>query len=190
VELPLRDALDVAVAEFGSRVSEVPSGAWGRPTPCVDWDVSYLVAHVVGGNRFAALVLDGMSSDDALARIMSERQLRGPSPSQDFLESAAEQGRQFDHPGRLDATVSHPLGDLPGSRFLALRVFDISIHAWDLASSIGADPTLDEHLVDTVLDIVEHEPPGMGFGITPLGRAGPAATPQDRLLDLTGRRAR
>ena len=86
VLLPLCPALDVAVAEFGSRLSNVSDADWGSPTPCTDWDVRYLVAHVVGGNRFAALVLDGMSSDGALERIMSEPQL-GTSPMRDFEQA-------------------------------------------------------------------------------------------------------
>ena len=56
-----------------------------------------------------------------------------------------------------------------------------------LAVAIGRDATLDVALVETVLDIVNHEPPGMGFGITPCGAAGPDATATERLLDVSGR---
>ena len=66
-------------------------------------------------------------------------------------------------------------------------MFDITLHAWDLARSVGADTRLDPLLVAVVLDIVEHGPPGMGFGISALGRVTDDATAQERLLDLTGR---
>ena len=60
--MDLLDGLDLAVAEFRRRLVEVDAESWTRPTPCDGWDVRYLVAHVVGGNRFAQLVLDGATT--------------------------------------------------------------------------------------------------------------------------------
>ncbi|MFN0089291.1 MAG: hypothetical protein ACKVWR_03330 [Acidimicrobiales bacterium] len=48
--------------------------------------------------------------------------------------------------------------------FLELRVFDIALHAWDLARSIGVDDLLAPDLVDAVLGVVESRPAGMGSG--------------------------
>jgi hypothetical protein len=48
---------------------------WSLDTPCSEWDVHYLVAHVVGGNRFAASVLAGMTASDAMEQVMSAPQL-------------------------------------------------------------------------------------------------------------------
>ena len=42
------------------------------------------------------------------------------------------------------------MGDIPGSRLLAMRTTDNVIHSWDLATAIGADPGLDERLVEVV----------------------------------------
>lgn len=182
------DALDVAVREFGERLALVGDGQWTAPTPCDEWDVRYLVAHVVGGNRFATLVLDGMSADEAVEQVMGQPQL-GTAPLADLTATAAAQHAAFGATGRLDQPVSHPLGDMPARRFLELRAYDVTLHAWDLARAIGADETLDPALVGQVLGVVERAHAGMGFGITPLGLAGPGASPQHRLLDLTGRRA-
>ncbi len=76
---------------------------------------------------------------------------------------------------------------MPGVRFLGMRVFDVTVHTWDLAAALGRDAGLDDELVDDVLDVIEREPPGMGFGIEPCGRVGVGASPLERLLDLTGR---
>ena len=121
-----------------------------------------------------------------MTAVMTARQLRD-DPTVDFDDTVAAQRAAFGRPGALTQAVSHPLGDLPGQRFLGMRVFDIAVHSWDLAVAIGRDGTLDEPLADYVLTTVEGEVPGMGFGIQPIGDAGPDAGSMDRLLDLAGR---
>ena len=87
----------------------------------------------------------------------------------------------------MERRIDHPLGEISGREFLEFRVFDISLHAWDLARSIGANEQLAPDLVEVVLAIVENGPPGMGFGIVAVGRLPASASPLARLLDLTGR---
>lgn len=179
-------ALDVATNEFGKRLEGVDDHAWESPTPCAGWNVHFLVAHVVGGNRFAVLILDGMSAADAISEVMGSPQL-GDDAVDAFAATAAAQRAAFRAPGALDRRVDHPLGDISGREFLEFRVFDVTLHAWDLARSIAADDTLAPELVDFVLRIVECGPPGMGFGLSPLGTTMSTSSAQSRLLDLTGR---
>lgn len=178
------DALDIATREFGRRLDDVSTDQLVLPTPCDEWDVRYLIAHVVGGNRFATLVLDGMPSSEAIHRIMSTAQL-GDRPKDDFSSTSAEQRRKFRSPGALDRSIDHPIGVISTRRFLRFRVFDCTLHAWDLAVAIGADATLDPDLVDAVLHIVRSEPTGMGFGIEPATAID--RNPQQELLALSGR---
>jgi uncharacterized protein (TIGR03086 family) len=184
--LDLLAALDSAVEEFRRRLARVSDDDWTLATPCTDWDVHYLVAHVVGGNRFASMVLDGGTAADAIAAVMGAEQL-GVNALGDFDESNAAQRAAFSRDGALENRVSHPLGDLSGKRFLGMRVFDIALHAWDLAVAIGDDATLDERLVGAVLEVVRHQALGIGFGIEPCGNVGPDAAPMEQLLDLSGR---
>ncbi len=115
---------------------------------------------------------------------MSTTQL-GDGPKDDFSSTSADQRRRFRSPGALDGSIDHPIGVINTRRFLRFRVFDCTLHAWDLAVAIGADATLDPDLIDVVLHIVRSEPAGMGFGIEP----APAGnlTPQQELLALSGR---
>jgi uncharacterized protein (TIGR03086 family) len=184
--MDLFNALEVATDEFGRRVAAVAQDGWIRPTPCTDWDVQYLTAHVGGGNRFAVLILGGMSASDAIDGVMSSPQL-GADPLAAWASTSAAQLDAFRGPGVLERRVDHPLGEVTGRTFLEFRVFDVTLPAWDLARSIGEDEQLDVDLVHTVLDIVENGPAGMGFGITALASAD-VASPRSRLLDLTGRR--
>lgn len=182
----LLNALDAAVEEFRGRLTLLRDGDWTLPTPCTDWDVHYLVAHVVGGNRFASMVLDGCTADDAIAAVMGSRQLSA-DPTADFDESIATQRAGFRRDGALSEAVSHPLGQLSGQQFLELRVSDIALHAWDLAVAIDADTTMDQRLVETVFELELQQAQAMGTHIGPCAQAGPDASALDRLLDLSGR---
>jgi uncharacterized protein (TIGR03086 family) len=179
-------ALDAATDDFGLRLALVGAEAWAWPTPCADWDLRYLAAHVIGGNRFAAFVLGGMSASDAIDHVMSCPQF-GSDATVAWATTCAGQASAFAEAGALERRIDHPLGPISGREFLEFRVFDITLHAWDLARSIGASERLAPGLVDVVLEIVDNGPPGMGFGIVALGHAPADASPQDKLLDLTGR---
>jgi uncharacterized protein (TIGR03086 family) len=180
-------ALDAATDEFGRRLRRVEEGKWTLPTPCSDWDVHYLAAHVIGGNRFAVHVLGGMGAMEAIDQVMSSPQL-GDDAVAAWTSTSEEQAAAFNADAALDRPIDHPLGEISGRQLLEFRVFDITLHAWDLARSIGADDRLDPDLVDVVLSIVRNGPPGMGFGIDAIGEVTETASSQETLLDLTGRR--
>jgi uncharacterized protein (TIGR03086 family) len=184
----LLKALDAATEEFSRRLALVHVGMLGRPTPCPDWNVQYLVAHVVGGNRFGELILDGMPSSKAIELVMSSPQL-GDDIMAAWTVSSAAQSAAFRSSTGLTRRVDHPFGEITAREFLAFRVFDITLHTWDLARAIGGDEQLAPDLVDAIIAIVEQGPPGMGFGIAALGLAPSNASPQVRLLDMTGRRS-
>ena len=179
-------ALDAATELFGRHLSAVGADDWASPTSCPDWDVHYLVAHVVGGNRFATMVLNGMPSSAAIDSVMGRTQL-ADVPLRDYNETCNVQRAAFARPGAVGAIVSHPSGDLPGARFLGMRIFDITLHAWDLATALALDPAIAEELVEHVLSIMTTEPPGMGFGIEPLA-LDEHANALERLLGQSGRR--
>lgn len=185
--MDLLDALDAATDEFGRRLALV-GDKWKFATPCPEWDVHYLAAHVVGGNRFAALILGGMSASDAIDHVMSAPQL-GDDPLTAWATTSDAQLTAFRAATVLERRIDHPLGRITGRAFLEFRVFDMTLHAWDLARAIGADERIGSDLVDAVLAIVENGPPGMGFGIAALGSTDGSMSPQARLLNLTGRAA-
>ena len=184
--MDILDALDVAIDEFARRLRLVGEEMRVLPTPCSAWDVQYLTAHVIGGNRFAVDIIGGMTAAEAIERVMSSPQL-GEDAVAAWASTSAEQTAAFRADGALQRLVDHPLGEISGRQFLEFRVFDITLHAWDLARSIGADERLDPDLVDVVLAIVENGPPGMGFGIDQLAQVPPTASTLARLLDLAGR---
>ena len=158
---------------------------WTLQTPCSEWDVQYLVAHVVGGNRFAVSILGGMTASEAMTRVLAVPQLGGDAMAAWTTTSEAQRSAFRETPAT--AQIRHPLGEITSIEFLRFRVFDVTVHAWDLARAIGADEHLAPDLVDAVIAIIDVGPPGMGFGLKALGRTDVDASPQTRLLDLTGR---
>jgi uncharacterized protein (TIGR03086 family) len=183
----LLDALDAAVGEFRSRLASIGAEQWVAPTPCAEWDVHFLVAHVVGGHRFASLVLAGTSADEAFAAVTASTVL-GPDPLLDHDEMAARQRQGFRRPGALASAVDHPAGPISAVAFLAMRVFDVTVHAWDLARATGGSEVLDAELAEAALASIAGLEDGPGFGIVPRRAVGDDAPALARLLDLSGRR--
>ena len=110
-------ALDTATDEFGRRLRLLGEGRWTLPTPCSDWDLHYLVAHVIGGNRFAAHVLGGMGAMEAIDLVMSSPQL-GDDAVAAWTSTCVEQAARFNADGALDRPIDHPLGEISGRQFL------------------------------------------------------------------------
>jgi uncharacterized protein (TIGR03086 family) len=132
-------------------------------------------------------VLSGSTARDALGVVMGAAVL-GDDPVAAYDDVAARQREAFRAAGALAAVIDHLAGSITGRQFLELRVFDVTVHAWDLARAVGGDEQLDAALVSTVLDVMTAMPDGPGFGIEPRGETTAADSPQDRLLDLSGRR--
>ena len=55
----LLEQYDHAMAEFDSRVTQIRDDQWSDPTPCTDWDVRALVAHLVDECRWVPYLIDG-----------------------------------------------------------------------------------------------------------------------------------
>jgi uncharacterized protein (TIGR03086 family) len=179
------EALDRAVEGFGERLALV-GDRWTDPTPCDEWDVRWLCAHVLGGNRFAALILGGVSADDAMAQVISMRHI-GERPVDDLRDGAVAMRAAFAAPGARERMVSHLVGDMTGESFLGLRIYDVLLHTWDLAKALGADDRLDDLVVRRVLAHVGDRPVGDDDGDAAERAAAPGLPDQDRLIVLTGR---
>ena len=109
--MDLLDALATASEEFTRQLAIVGDSDWSRSTPCSEWDVRYLVAHVVGGNRFAVSLLGGMSASDAMTEVMSTRQL-SDDPLGDYIATSAAQLAAFRVDNPAEQRIDHPLGEI------------------------------------------------------------------------------
>jgi uncharacterized protein (TIGR03086 family) len=132
-------------------VTDVRPDQWSAPTPCSDWTVRQLVAHLSGMNKvFAALL-----SNEPVP-------LRGERPAdsdlaEDFRLSSATLLASFARPGVLEHTYRGPLGTTTGSDRANIRLYDLLAHGWDLAQATGQPAVLPEDIAEQSLIFVRNQ---------------------------------
>lgn len=188
------DALDTllrAAEEYRSRLRAVQAARqWACPTPCAEWNVRDVADHILGGNRFTVLIVDGLPADEAMDTVIRGDFAGDPSPA--FEASSTAQLSALRRPGVLERMYEHPMGLLSGRQIARLRMSDLVVHAWDIARALGLPEELDHLLVMESIAVVEE----FGEKFTAAGLFGSGAsgglpedsTDQSRLLDMVGRR--
>ena len=177
-----------ALTEFGARVEQIRDDQWQNSTPCTDWDVRALVAHVVDEQRWAPYLLGGGTVADAGDRFAGDP--LGEDAKAAWREASAAARVAFEADGALDNPVSVSSGETSARDYLWQMTVDAAVHAWDLARGIGADDQLDHELVRRI----QHESEKDADELAASGVYGePVSVPagadlQTRMLGMFGRR--
>jgi uncharacterized protein (TIGR03086 family) len=133
--------------------------------------------------------LQGCSKDVAVELVEAVDVLQ-PDPVTAFTDQVRALRKVFESPGTLDRICHHAVADMKGIHLLRARVFDVTLHAWDIAHTISADEQLDPRL--TALALKLYEP--FAAPLVASGHAAssieisPDAPVQARLIALSGRR--
>jgi uncharacterized protein (TIGR03086 family) len=183
-------ALDTAVAAFGQRLLAIEPEQWSKGTTCEEWTVRELVDHVLRTNIAYALLLDGVAWADVKAKLPINA--LGLDPLVRYREGAAHLMAAFRRPPAVEVVYDHPVRSMSRSDILDYRIFDVAVHAWDLARSIGVDDQLDDDLVAIALaglqPIAKRLHHSGALGQSPSGGLPDGASAQTQLLDLSGRK--
>ncbi len=124
-------ALDRAIAGTDRLIARIKADQWSAPTPCTEWDVRALVTHVTSSMlNFAALVR-GEPRPDGTADHQTD------DPVAAYRSAAAAMCAAFGAPGALDRIYPSPIGPVPGSVLVHLRITELLVHGWDLARATG-----------------------------------------------------
>jgi uncharacterized protein (TIGR03086 family) len=179
---------ETAVRSFGDRVHRVGTDQWSAATPNTEWDVRALVNHVVGECAWVPPLVGGSTIADVGDALSGD--LLGDDPVGAWDEQSAAALASFRAPGALDGTVQLSSGEESTREYCRQVAFDALVHSWDLARAIGDDETLDPHAVEHALewltpDVLNAFASG-GMFATQVPVAADAS-PQDRLIALTGR---
>jgi len=182
------DALAIARAEFERRLTAITDDDWGRPTPCTEWNVRQLVNHIVSHEyRYA----DNLATNNSEYYVASrDDDFLGDDPHGSWPRGVALLDEAIAGLDSLDTTISFLL-PLPARDVLLVRVFEATVHTWDVSRAIGFDERIDERLAMLTYPLLERliqVPATQAFFAPPQDTLPSTATPQDRLLHLAGRK--
>ena len=183
-----RRALQVSVAI----VNEVTPDQLGVPTPCSEWDLGQLLAHMTGQNHGFAAAARGERNDAAFF---------GPRPIDDdpaglHAASAVDLAAAFAEEGMERRELWLPEirdgGPFPAQTAVGFHLVDSVAHAWDVARSIDVPVSFDDEVLDAALIISLAIPDGPvrrqpGSAFAPGIGVGWEAPTLERLLGLLGR---
>lgn len=167
---------------------------WDAATPCSSWTAREVLAHVVDEQLWVPGLLAGGTvdevADDLEDRLRRLRDATGPELVEDWESVRAPVAASWR--GTPDDDEVHlSYGLAPVRHYLAQQVFDLAVHAWDIAVSQGRDLPWGEELERAVLEFVRadlaenpapelFDPPVPGFD-------SPRVPARHTALALTGR---
>jgi uncharacterized protein (TIGR03086 family) len=177
-----------AADEFGSRVALIDDDHWHASTPCSDWDVHALLAHMVDELRWVPYLVSGGRFDDAGDRFDSDP--LGDDPRAAWSAAREQAWSALNVDGALDQHVWLSYGEVSARDYLWELTVDLTIHAWDLARGIGADDRLDAELVRRIYHETEKDVERLAASgrFRPPVNVASSADLQARTLALFGRR--
>lgn len=180
-----RPAFAAATGWVTELLSAVTAEQFAAPTPCDDFDVRTLGAHLLATAQRAAALPEGV--DVRSMPFIADRF--------DANEYAAVVARALDlwsDDATLTAPVQVPWGEVPGAGALWGYVNESLVHGWDLAVATGQPSEADPEAATATLAIARQfipaeirEDPNVPFGVVVEPRAG--AGPTETLANWSGR---
>jgi uncharacterized protein (TIGR03086 family) len=163
-----------------------------RPTPCGDWTLGQLLAHMTVQHDGFAAAAEGNGADLSVWHVRPS----AADPVGEYAASASRVLHAFAADGVLTrdfvlAEIS-PTMPFPAPMAISFHFIDYVTHGWDVARTLGIDYQLEPDLLDMALAIAEAIPddearlrPGAAFA--PRVTAPQAASQLDRIVALLGR---
>jgi uncharacterized protein (TIGR03086 family) len=163
-----------------------------RPTPCSEWTLGALLAHMTVQHKGFAAASAGRGADLAVWKAGAP----SPDPVADYAMAAELVIAAFAEPGVMERGFAIPEiapgMEFPAPQAISFHFIDYVVHGWDVARSLGQAYELDPDLVEAALPVAAGVPegerrlrPGAAFrpGLPAPGGAGP----MDRILAMLGR---
>jgi uncharacterized protein (TIGR03086 family) len=159
---------------------------WAEATPCGDWDVRALVDHLITGNeRFVKRLVGAQPGPPTDRSGATAKDL-----VDDYERTNAEVLETFAKPGVMQRVSEWPIGPLPGSDALGLKITETLTHGWDLQQALGTTIDFDSRTIEDAYawsgPMLSRIPEGRNPFGTPQ-ESPEHAPPLDRLAALLGR---
>jgi uncharacterized protein (TIGR03086 family) len=185
--------LERAVAQAKKIVAGVRDDQLTAPTPCSEWDVKALLAHLVGGALMSsAAAREGSVPQSVMQQVMSP-DLVGDDFREKYSAAADEMLDAFRDPAVAGKMIELPFGTMPGQVVHSIFTLDTAIHAADLAHATGQSFD-DAELAEASLEVGRRNEQMMGDALRSPNVFGPEQPCHDdapattRLLAFAGRK--
>jgi uncharacterized protein (TIGR03086 family) len=176
-----------ALYQFDHVARQATPDHWNRPSPCEGWTARHIVGHVVAVQHYMESLIRGT---EPTMNPMKEPQRHAEGHAYEAWAAQRDTILEaLDHDGVLHREVQNWNGPATVDAMIGNNVGDTTIHAWDLAQALEVDDHLDPQLVQHVLGTLTPVIDGMRGPIMfgPAVDVAADASPQDRLLALSGR---
>lgn len=181
---PMPELVGAAVETAAGIIANIGPDQWSLPTPCTEWNVRDVVAHLVAGNRVLTMALQGEKPGfDAYQRPVE-------NPAADFTTSSETMLALLEAPGAMTGSIALPYGTMPAPAAAGFRFVDLLNHAWDLAKATGQPTDFAPDLNEAALTMSRasmqgrERPAGV---IGPEQQAPAGASAADKLAAFLGR---
>jgi uncharacterized protein (TIGR03086 family) len=177
-------------------VANVGPGDLQRATPCADWNLAQLLAHMTVQHRGFAAAARGNGADPARWDAATVADAVAADPATTHAAAAADVLDAFAADDVLDASFALPeFGPgavFPGAQAIGFHFVDYVVHGWDVARAIDTPFALPDDVIAAVLPLVFAVPDGdfRTAPESPFARAidaGDAVSDLDRALLHLGR---
>ena len=162
-----------------------------RPTPCAEWDLADLLAHMtIQHQGFAAAASGAGEAFDWTPQPL------GAHFAHDYATAAQEALNAFDAPGALERqfilTEIPAAPSFPGAQAISFHFIDALVHGWDVARSIGAAFDIPDAFAEPAIHIAQSVPGGPyrehpNAAFAPSLASPEAPSPLDVILTARGR---
>ncbi|RDH76165.1 TIGR03086 family protein [Mycolicibacterium moriokaense] len=154
----------IAVLKSIELVASVSPSDFDRPTPCEEWNLFDLVAHMTVQHRGFAAAARGSGADPAVWEVESVAAAVRADSCGAYSSAAHDVLAEFSADRAADALFALPEfgadAVIPGAMAMGFHFVDYVVHGWDVAASLGVPYELPADVVDAVLPLVLAVPDG------------------------------
>ncbi|OBF61774.1 TIGR03086 family protein [Mycobacterium sp. 852002-51971_SCH5477799-a] len=177
-------------------VERVSTSDLERPTPCSDWNLLELLAHMTAQHRGFAAAAYGAGADPAVWEASAVIDAVAADPAGSYAAAACELLSVIAEDETLAVPFELPdFGEgavFPFEQAIGFHFIDYVVHGWDVASALGIPFKLPDNVIDAAL-VLGLQVPGGDYrtgASAPFGPAldqAPEGNGFDRLLRHLGR---
>jgi uncharacterized protein (TIGR03086 family) len=166
------DVLTRALDQTEGVLSAIPADRLSDATPCTDWDVASLVAHVVADPRNFVMMSSGEQPDWSVMPLLPD------DWTAEFRSAADDLMRMW-----RDA------GESASPEAIDWQTAEFAVHTWDLVRAVGLPRDMDPEVAQRGLDFMSAAmtPDNRGAAFGPAVPIGEDAPVYDRLAAFAGR---